>query len=104
MVGLQPQMCKSSSPTSTQTAELCPPPERSATQLEDSQEEFHQHQWWNPGKGWKATLNNVRLIIQPYVSYCLILPWLHVFVIPSFQEGFEHLIALMNHFKGFTPV
>jgi hypothetical protein len=86
------------------TVEPCPAQERLGTQQEAPQEKFPQHKWWNPGQGWKATLNNMRLIIQPYVSYCLILPWLHVFVIPFFQEGFEHLVALMNHFKAFTPV
>jgi SRSO17 transposase len=65
---------------------------------------FHQHKWWDPGKGWKNILNNLRLIIQPYVYYCLIYGWLEVFAMPFLKGGFTRLIALMNDFTGFVPV
>ena len=32
----------------------------------------HKHTWWDCGKGWKNIWNNLRLIIQPYVYYCLL--------------------------------
>lgn len=104
MVSLQSQRGKSAARMRLQTAEPCPARAAPGTQHEAPQEKFHQHKWWNPGTGWKSTLNNLRLIIQPYVSYCLILPWLQVFMLPLLEEGFKHLVALMNHFKGFTPV
>jgi hypothetical protein len=62
------------------------------------------HKWWDQGKGWKNLLNNLRLIIQPAVFYCLLSPWLGVFALPSLQQGFQSLIAMMNNFQGFVPV
>ncbi len=35
--------------------------------------------WWDPASGWNATLNHLRLLIQPFVALCLLLPWLTVF-------------------------
>jgi len=34
---------------------------------------------WELGINWKSALNNLRLIIQPYIFWCLIEPWLQVF-------------------------
>jgi SRSO17 transposase len=65
---------------------------------------FSKHKWWDQGKGWKNALNNLRLIIQPYVYYCLIYGWLEVFTIPFLKGGFTRLIARMNEFTGFVPV
>jgi hypothetical protein len=62
--------------------------------------QFSQHPWWELGTAWKSALNNLRLIIQPYVFYCLISPWLQVFKIPGFQRGFLKLINFMNHFRA----
>jgi hypothetical protein len=104
MVSLQAHTGEGTSPGTSQTENASPVAEQPITPQEEPQEQFQQHKWWTPGKGWKTTLNNLRLIIQPYVSYCLLLPWLQVFVIPLFQEGFESLIAIMNKFKGFVPV
>jgi SRSO17 transposase len=104
LVSLQAQPGEGTSPGAPQTEQASPVAEQPITPHEEPQERFQQHKWWAPGKGWKTTLNNLRLIIQPYVSYCLILPWLHVFVIPLFQEGFETLMAMMNKFKGVVPV
>ncbi|GAX46073.1 putative transposase [Tolypothrix sp. NIES-4075] len=38
--------------------------------------DFSKHQWWDLKLGWKSTLNNLRLIIQPYIFWNLIKPWL----------------------------
>ena len=62
--------------------------------------QFSQHPWWETGTTWKSALNNLRLIIQPYVFYCLISPWLQVFKIPGFQRGFLKLINFMNNFRA----
>jgi hypothetical protein len=45
----------------------------------ESIRQFRQHPWWEKGENWNCALNNLRLIIQPYISYCLIHPWLEVF-------------------------
>jgi len=49
---------------------------------------------------WKHRLNNLQLIIQPYIYFCLIKPWLKVFEIPQLKTGFSRMIAIMNEFKG----
>jgi SRSO17 transposase len=61
---------------------------------------FSQHPWWESGTTWKSALNNLRLIIQPYIFYCLISPWFEVFKIPGFQRGFLKLISFMNDFRA----
>lgn len=61
-------------------------------------EKFQKHEWWNPSLAWKNLLNNLRLILQPFVSFNLILRWLKVFPIPQLSLGFPRLIALMNEF------
>jgi hypothetical protein len=61
---------------------------------------FSQPLWWESGTTWKSALNNLRLIIQPYIFYCLISPWLQVFKIPGFQRGFLKLISFMNDFRA----
>jgi hypothetical protein len=104
MVSLQSSLGKRTAPENRQPADACLVQKRAVPQQKDTQAQFQQHKWWNAGTGWKATLNNLRLISQPYVSYGLIIPWLQVFLPPFVEEGFEQLIACMNHFKGFTPV
>jgi len=42
-------------------------------------------------------LNNLRLIIQPLIFYCLIQPWLQN--IPGMKRCFLKLINLMNDFQ-----
>ncbi len=70
---------------------------------EKLESKFSQHQWWDKGQGWKNVLNNLRLIIQPYVFFCLIKPWLKVFQIPLLKHGFLHLINIMNSFNAYIP-
>jgi SRSO17 transposase len=79
--------------------------DKEADSLKPSQIElqFSQHQWWNKETGWKNVLNNLRLIIQPYIFFCLITPWLKVFHIPSLTKGFLHLIEIMNDFTPYVP-
>ena len=44
---------------------------------------FANHKLWNHEDGWKNTLNNLRLILQPLLLFWLIYPWLDIF--PLFQ-------------------
>lgn len=62
------------------------------------------HPWWDEGTGWKNLLNNLRLVLQPFVLFNLIRPWLKVFPIPTLSLGFSRLIALMNYFHGAVPI
>jgi hypothetical protein len=57
---------------------------------------YQTHELWNETKGWKNWLNNLRLILQPFISFNFILKWLKVFPIPPLTLGFPMLIAKMN--------
>ncbi len=59
---------------------------------------FQSHKSWDENKGWKNLLNNLRLILQPFICFNLIKPWLKVFPIPQLSLGFPRLISIMNQF------
>jgi SRSO17 transposase len=65
-----------------------------------TQRVFSEHPWWDKKKGWKNLLNNLRLIIQPFVYYNLIKPWLEVLPIPHLKSVFSQLTSLMNRFAN----
>lgn len=69
--------------------------------LESNSVKFSNHQEWNSKRGWKNTLNNLRLIVQPLLLLGLIYPWLDIF--PNFDLllGFNQIIGIMNQFKPF---
>ena len=58
---------------------------------------------WDPCQGWKNILNNLRLILQLYVYYCLLFPWLFLYDIPGFRAGFLQLIGIMNSLHAALP-
>jgi hypothetical protein len=62
---------------------------------------FSGHQQWNLNGGWKNTLNNLRLIVQPLLFFWLIYPWLDIFPNSDLLLGFNQLISAMNGFKPF---
>ena len=62
---------------------------------------FLAHQQWNHDSGWKNTLNNLRLIVQPLLLFWLVDPWLNIFPNSDLFLGFNHLINAMNQFKPF---
>ncbi len=66
---------------------------------EDSLIDFSNPKQWNHEYGWKSTLNNLRLIVQPLLLFWLILPWLDILPSSHLLLGFNHLIAAMNQFK-----
>jgi len=65
---------------------------------------FRQHSYWSEATGWKQRLNNLHLIVQPYIYFCSLTPWLKVFDVPHLVVGFKRLIAIMNEFQGWMPV
>ncbi len=77
----------------SQPATVTAPPER-----------FAEHRWWDPGQGWKNILNNLRLVLQPYVFHCLLLPWLLLFDIPGLRAGFLQLMGIMNSLHASLPI
>ena len=62
---------------------------------------FHSHKQWNHKGGWKNTLNNIRLIVQPMLIFWMIYPWLELFPSSNLFTGFNDLIAAINQFKSF---
>ena len=64
---------------------------------------FNLHQQWSNQPGWKTTLNNLRLIIQPAILFWTIIPWLDIFPNRSLLLGFHQLIAAMNRFSFHLP-
>jgi hypothetical protein len=63
--------------------------------------DFSKHKLWNHEGGWKNTLNNLRLILQPLLLFWLIYSWLDIFPNSDLLLGFNHLISVMNQFKPF---
>ena len=63
--------------------------------------DFSNHKQWNHDSGWKNTLNNLRLIVQPLLLFWLVYPWLNIFPNSDLFLGFNHLINAMNQFKPF---
>ena len=61
-------------------------------------DKFLEHELWDFKQGWKNLLNNLHLIIQPFIYFNFIKRWLKVFPIPQLSRGFPRLIALMNLF------
>lgn len=62
-----------------------------------SESNFSSHLWWDKGNGWNSILNNLRLILQPFVLFNLIKPWLKVFIVPKLSEGFFKLQIIVNN-------
>jgi len=83
-------------------ASICRPQETSSSNEEETI--YTRHEWWDTGSGWKNILNNIRLIIQPYIFCCLLLPWRKVFDIPALYQGFRTLINAMNGFPCYIPI
>ena len=65
--------------------------------------QFRQHRYWNEPLGWKRRLNNVQLLIQPFMFFCSIKPRFAVFEIPGLRRGFVRLIDSINQFPGWLP-
>ena len=55
-----------------------------------------RHPHWTTSAGWKHTLNNLRLLIQPFVALFILLPWLTVFAVPQLAQHIRLLIACIN--------
>jgi hypothetical protein len=64
------------------------------------------HPAWDTGSGWKHHLNNLRLLLQPYVCSCRLLPWLALVPLPhvqAIQTGLAALGSLVNTFRLALP-
>ena len=73
------------------------------SRMQEPVTDFSLHSQWSNKDGWKTTLNNLRLIIQPTVLFWMVIPWLDVFPNRSLLLGFHRLIAVMNQFSFYLP-
>jgi len=55
-----------------------------------------QHPHWDESKNWKSGLNNLHLLLIPWLCFNLILYSLEVFPMPQLSLGFPRLISLIN--------
>ena len=67
-----------------------------------SHQVFTRHPWWDNQRGWKNLLNNLRLILEPWIACNRIKRWLEIFEIPALRQGFAQLIEQMQQF--YCPV
>lgn len=74
---------------------------QSQSPIKNNSVDFSIHQQWNHEGGWKNTLNNLRLVIQPILICWLIYPWLEIFPNSNLLLGLNHLIDKMNQFQPF---
>jgi SRSO17 transposase len=61
------------------------------------------HPAWTEDASWKHRLTNLRLLLQPFVCACLLLPWLKIFPLPHLTAGLADLCALMNTYHPLLP-
>ena len=62
-----------------------------------------QHPAWTEDASWKHRLTNLRLLLQPFVCACLLLPWLRLYPLPHLTAGLADLCALMNTYHPLLP-
>jgi hypothetical protein len=61
------------------------------------------HPAWTDDASWKHRLTNLRLLLQPFVCACLLLPWLRVYPLPHLTTGLAELCSLMNTYHPLFP-
>lgn len=74
---------------------------RTKTELEVK---LNECEWWKGGRGWKQTLNRLRLLLQPYVCWCLLVPWLKLFDFTALQSNLLRLLDAVNSVGESIPV
>lgn len=77
--------------------------QKTSSQIRDNStflNSFEQHMHWELGTNWKSALNNLRLLIQPFIFWCLLQPWLQVFPIPGLKRSFFKLMTYINKFRA----
>ena len=55
-----------------------------------------RHRFWLSEPGWKHTLNNLRLLIQPFIALFILIPWLNLVLQPQLALQLRQLIAYIN--------
>jgi SRSO17 transposase len=61
------------------------------------------HPAWTDDASWKHRLDNLRLLLQPFICACLLLPWVRLYPLPHLTAGLADLCALMNTYRPLYP-
>jgi hypothetical protein len=61
------------------------------------------HPAWREDASWKHRLTNLRLLLQPFLCTCLLLPWLRLYPLLHLTAGLAELCALMNTYHPLFP-
>jgi SRSO17 transposase len=61
---------------------------------------FSQHPHWQYEGTWKSALNNLRLLLVPYLFYHRITSWLSLFPIPGMHRCCQKLMDYLNQFRS----
>ena len=85
------------------TASADTPTAASAAPSTGSLAKTSQHPAWTEDASWKHRLTNLRLLLQPFVCACLLLPWLRLHPLPHLAAGLADLCALMNTYHPLLP-
>lgn len=64
---------------------------------------FEKHPWWTKGANWAEVLANLRVVMQPMVCFCWLLPWVEILGLPQLIDAFQPLLAAMNTFHALIP-
>ena len=67
--------------------------------LQDISDNIQQHPKWNRRKSWKSLLNNLRLIMEPSISFNLIKRWLGIYPISQVLGGLRRLSNRVNEYN-----
>jgi SRSO17 transposase len=59
-------------------------------------QQIQKHPEWHSGKGWKNTLNNLRLLVEPLYCFNLLKRWLLVIFTTHIFKQFCHLLFQFN--------
>ncbi len=61
------------------------------------------HPTWTEERSRMHRLDNLRLLLQPFIYACLLLPWLWLYLLPHLTAGLADLCALMNTYRPLYP-
>ena len=73
-------------------------PRRDNSSSEKKEKTSINHHDWRECNSWKNTLINYRIMIQPMIIFCTILPWLKIIPSEILWSGFNDLLGCANHY------
>lgn len=72
--------------------------EKNSVQKQETKQINHEN--WRECNSWKNTLINYRIMIQPMIIFCTILPWLKIIKNERLWYGFNDLLGYASHYMN----